>query len=232
MIRVYDAILKLPDFEDDVDRADPQDVKNEAILEGENASNYQPHKTVLTPVAFADQLYLLIWAILLFLFGLSTYLGWKASEYVLHLLDLHSFEIHSLVTGVPAMAYSGVIFYVFFLQRNTKFVQEMNRDLRIPVRRINRRGVKTRRLMTYKIWNRSLRSNRKLPVMYFLVLLRKVAPRIYDFVVDGLVLGFPKVYEQETTLWRLCGRLYALFLFRRFKNANVRIPEHVPEAPD
>lgn len=220
-LQVYRAILELPEFKDVVDRVDPQVLKNQAIIEGEKATNYEPHKSLLNPLGIIDQLYWLIWVVLLFLLGVSTSVSWWTSEVILNLFNWYSIEIHTVVTGTPAMIFAAGLFYVYLLQRNTKFVQEMNRELRIPVRRINARGVDPQKVMAYKIWNRSLRKPRKLPVMCFLTFLSMVSPRIYEFVVDGLIWVFPKVFEQDTPLWRVCGRMFALVQTDKIEDVSV-----------
>lgn len=103
-----------------------------------------------------------------------------------------------VIGGIPGYVPLFIAVYLWLISRDTELVQEMNNRLRVPTGKIKAAERDTEQLFIYKVWNSSLSSNKKLPVMSFLVLIRLLRESWYQWTMKMISKHFEELYEAET----------------------------------
>ncbi|AEH38219.1 hypothetical protein [Halopiger xanaduensis] len=191
------------------------ELQERAINEGEKSTRFDPHEKVLQPVEVARRLYWLIGVFLLICWGISTAAGWAISNWVSTVVSWHSTSLHMILSGTPAIFGGMVLLYLYLLQKDTQFLREFNREIRIGHGQIISSRTDRSQLVSYYIWNRGLRNPKKIVVLCFLAVLRSISPRLYKFVMASVERYLPFFFKQDRGFWATLGEIFALERFFR-----------------
>lgn len=209
-LRIYRTVYWYPPIFAGFSSVSDPDLRTRAIKAGEQAANYDPHKSVTQPIFLVKDLYWLVGIILLFIWGITSAVGWAVMDTVSTALDWYSLSLHELVNGVPAIITGAVLFYPFLLTMDTTFVQEFNRELRFGPGPVNAKERRRPELVAYQVWNHGLCSSRKIPVLCFMGVLKYVAPSVYQYAIEGIIRYFPLIMLYRHRFWYLFGKLFTL----------------------
>lgn len=190
--RIYEAGFQNPN----VEKMLPANsiLVEEAINTGAASKDFDPHQTVNS----AGNLLALVNFLLAILAIASEVINIGINS----LLIIPYTEIDrtiSLALGsTPSIFFVLLGAYFYVVQKDTELVQEMNDELRIPPGPIIGAERDTLRLFKYHVWNTSLSRKSKLPVMSFLILIRLVSEKFYQFAIGVIADNFDDIYQAET----------------------------------
>lgn len=186
---IYRAGYYHPEVQDRTPKSNSQLIID-SIEAGTEALQFDPHAAINT----ANNTYTLV-MLILSVFGFIL----ESLNIAINLFIIPNSEINQMVRlaigGIPGYVPLLIAIYLWLVSRDTELVQEMNDYLRIPPGKVKAAERNTELLFCYMVWNSSLSSNTKLPVMSFLILIRMLRESWYQWTMKIIREHFEELYQ-------------------------------------
>lgn len=212
-LEIYRHVYTLPVARDRYgwDALSDSELRKHAVQQWTTAQSFDPHATIRQPVQRIRQFRRFIAFLFFSLFLLAAGLGWGIQHWALSGVSMLGTLAKWGISSLPADIVAMVSVYWYLLSADTGVVQQMNEDLAIPPSRIHAAARNTDTQFAYYLWNQSLNSREKWPVVLFLLLVKTISGRLYDavmrmlqsnmdvfFVSDGLPDLFRRLWKRHT----------------------------------
>ncbi|MFC7228973.1 hypothetical protein N0B31_16330 [Salinirubellus salinus] len=195
-LRTYRAALTIPEIRGQVEFLSNSQLREQSKEDGRTAPEYDPHAKVHKPLKILDGAYRFLWAVLAFCFVLALPLSAGINTLFKSYLQFVDEIPNLLLSFLPFEIVVVIMLYLYLLGQDSDLIRRMNDGLRITSGRIE--GTRRRdELLSFYVWNSSLHSRKKIPVLGFLVILNTVGGRMYRYVMDTVEQNVDILYYSD-----------------------------------
>jgi len=196
---------------------------------GTEAREYEPGNDLHTAIKVVDEAdeiltYIFSWVSILCLLTSISFLGLGFTDYLPEIVWIQEYLLVVLglifAVGVTARPFYTVLSRT--LHMNEELIRQYNRELAISHKRTREQDQFPNQLVSFYIWNSSLCSTVKQPVVVVLGVLRWISPSVYGYISVRIEESVKGDFEDETLL-KIAGREYERYQskdqFRRYERS-------------
>lgn len=198
-LRIYREMYFLPEVEKGL-YAGESELSNRAIQKWREAATYDPHTSFSETAESVEAVSKVIHYGYDFLILLSIVISSISFEFVYSHGPDEWLQVAAGIVGIPA-AIVAVLLVIFrllialtLMQKNT--VQGINRELRIGPLRIKPER-KADKVFSFYVWNDGLLNTKIHTTVSFLIILRLIAPSLYDNIMSYLAFNMAKFVDYD-----------------------------------